>query len=211
MAIKQSVNSKLHWNYFLALEQDLEAISRYIEFHPENFKVFSIELAHLLFAAASEVDVLAKSLCKYFAPSSRRNNIDDYRKVLLKHLPSLCNDEVFVPRFGLSFRPWDNWALNSTANPNWWTSYNKVKHQRDTCFDQATLQNALNALGALLLLNFNFYRVTLPPPRGMKVATVSDVTQQLDPDSKLLRLPQDHYYGLFVVPPMPQSKSQTSI
>jgi hypothetical protein len=48
---------KLHWNYFLALERDLEVVSRYVEFSRPNFQVFSIELAHLLFAAASEVDV----------------------------------------------------------------------------------------------------------------------------------------------------------
>ena len=28
-----------------------------------NYKIYSIELAHLLFAAASEVDVIAKLLC----------------------------------------------------------------------------------------------------------------------------------------------------
>ena len=39
--IKWTVN-KFHWNYFLALEQDLEATSRYIEFCDANLKVFSI-------------------------------------------------------------------------------------------------------------------------------------------------------------------------
>ena len=44
-------SQKLHWNYFVALEHDLEAASRYVEFCERNFDVFSIELAHLLFAA----------------------------------------------------------------------------------------------------------------------------------------------------------------
>jgi len=56
--------SKIHWNYFLALERDLEIVARYVEFTKPNFKTFSIELAHLLFAAASEVDVVAKLLCE---------------------------------------------------------------------------------------------------------------------------------------------------
>jgi hypothetical protein len=203
MAIRQSINSKLHWNYFLALEKDLETISRYIEFHLGNFNVFSIELAHLLFAAASEVDVLAKSLCKHFEPAADRDNINHYCQVLLKYIPSLPTDEVFVPRFGLNFLPWDNWGRNPPDRPNWWTSYNKVKHQRDTCFNQATLQNALNALGALLILNFHFYRVTLPPPRGMKEATVSCVMQQLEPDSTLLRMREGYYHSLVVIPTPP--------
>ena len=61
MAI-QATAGKLHWNYFLALDRDLEVVSRYVEFTKPNFNVYSIELAHLLFAAASEVDVIAKLL-----------------------------------------------------------------------------------------------------------------------------------------------------
>ena len=51
----QVTPSKLHWNYFLALERDLEIVSRYVEFCSQNFEVYSIEFAHLLFAAASEI------------------------------------------------------------------------------------------------------------------------------------------------------------
>ena len=58
MAIHVSGKVKLHWNYFLALENDLAKTSRYIEFHEDNLQVFSIELAYLLFAAAPEVDVI---------------------------------------------------------------------------------------------------------------------------------------------------------
>jgi hypothetical protein len=62
MAIRTTAHAKLHWNYFIALEEDMQALSRYIEFCDDNLDVYSIELAHLLFAAASEVDVLAKSV-----------------------------------------------------------------------------------------------------------------------------------------------------
>ena len=31
--------SKLHWNYFLALERDMDVMSRYIEFDEANFAV----------------------------------------------------------------------------------------------------------------------------------------------------------------------------
>jgi hypothetical protein len=72
--IKVKAN-KLHWNYFLALEQDLEAASRYIEFCDANLKVFSIELAHLLLAAASEVDVLAKCICEIVAQADYQSAI----------------------------------------------------------------------------------------------------------------------------------------
>lgn len=48
MAISVS-GGKLHWNFFVALESDLTVMSRYIEFVDENFGVYSIELARLLF------------------------------------------------------------------------------------------------------------------------------------------------------------------
>lgn len=147
--------SKIHWNYFLALEHDLEIVSRYVEFTKPNFKTFSIELAHLLFAAASEVDVVAKLLCEHIAPGARRNNINHYKATLLPAIPDLPRTKVFVPRYGLDFRPWSNWA--GANNPMWWRSYNLVKHQRDAHFQEATLKNALNALGALLVLTLHFY------------------------------------------------------
>ncbi len=47
MGIQQK-ETLLHWNYFLAIESDLEKVSRYIEFAENNYGVYSIELAHLL-------------------------------------------------------------------------------------------------------------------------------------------------------------------
>jgi hypothetical protein len=197
MAIQATVG-KLHWNYFLALERDLEVVSRYVEFCQPNFDVYSIEFAHLLFAAASEVDVIAKLLCQHFAPNAPRHNINDYRAILTaaNALPNLHSANVFVPRYGLTLTPWDNW--NGQANPLWWSSYNNVKHQRDLHFQEATLKNALNALGALLLLTFHHYSYALAPNPATPLAP-KDATQQLQPESTLLRLPEDCYYAHLIV------------
>ncbi|MGL6475799.1 hypothetical protein ACSZNN_13030 [Aeromonas hydrophila] len=187
---------KTHWNYFLALERDIEAGSRYIEFCEPNFAVFSIELAYLLLAASSEVDVVAKLLCQLVAPNSPRGNINDYKVALLPAIPDLPNTEVFIARYGLSFKQWSNW--NGDQNPFWWRSYNNVKHERDAFFHEATLKNALNALGALLIMTFHYYSRTLAvlpdsalPPK--------ETMQQLEPQSSLLRLASNHYYDNIVV------------
>jgi hypothetical protein len=187
---------KLHWNYFLALERDLEAVSRYIEFSPSNFQVYSIELAHLLFAAASEVDVVAKLLCERVAPAKPQGNINEYKAVLLPEFPDLPTTQVFVPRYGLSFAPWSNWA--GATNPDWWRSYNHVKHERDTYFNEATLKNALNALGALLIFTYHFYaRILAVPPA--KILSPKDTTRELKPESTLIRLGDDFYYDTVIV------------
>jgi len=187
----QATPSKLHWNYFIALERDLEIVSRHIEFTPPNFDVYSIEFAHLLFAAASEVDVIAKLLCERLQPDSPRGNINDYRTVLMAELPGIATTQIFVPRYGLTLTPWDNWAHGN--NPVWWGSYNRVKHQRDAHFNEATLQNALNALGALLILTHQHYRYALAPA-GAGPQLDMDTTQDLQPESTLLRFSDDYYY-----------------
>jgi hypothetical protein len=123
----------------------LELASRYVEFHVDNFETYSIELAHLLFAAASEVDVVAKLLCQQLDPAAKRGNIDEYRAMLLKHLPDIGTMTVEIPRHGLVMTPWSDWLKG--VNPGWWQGYNNVKHERDRFFGQATLRNALESMG----------------------------------------------------------------
>ncbi len=110
-----------HWNYFLALESDLESISRYIEFSPVNFNTYSIELAHLLLSAASEIDTVAKCVCKLIDPTSSPENINDYRRIIKEcegiEAKRMTNDssyklsslKLYVTRYGLDFVPWDSW------------------------------------------------------------------------------------------------------
>jgi hypothetical protein len=190
--------SKLHWNYFLALERDLEIASRYVEFCEPNYEVYSIEFAHLLFAAASEVDVVAKLLCERSNPNSPRSNIDNYRSILTVALPDLPTTKVTVPRYGLSFSPWENWS--SSQNPDWWRSYNSVKHERNAHFKEATLKNALNALGALLIFTFHHYSYLLAAHSGSPLQP-KVTTQQLQPESTLLRLPDNYYCRHLIVMP----------
>jgi len=185
-----STGGKLHWNYFVALDSDLETASRYVEFTEANFGVFSIELAHLLFAAASEVDVVAKLVCEQLAPGERWENINHYKSVLLPAIPTLPATTVYVPRYGLSFMPWDNWS--GATNPDWWRAYNDVKHERDRYFNQATLKNVLNSLGALLILSFHYYarslKVEADPLRYPR-----EVTRQLLPEPSLIRFDESWY------------------
>jgi hypothetical protein len=191
-----AAGSKLHWNYFLAIERDMEVVSRFVEFDEANFSTYSIELAHLLFAAASEVDVIAKLLCELLSPQSPRNNINEYTAILRPALPELPSAEVFVPRYGLSFRPWSTW--HGAQNHLWWHAYNKVKHQRDTHFAQATLRNSLNALGGLLVLTHEYYsrKLSADPSRPLDPR---DATQALQPPPTLLRLREDFYYEHLLV------------
>jgi hypothetical protein len=144
-----------HWNYFLALESDVSVISRYLEPTQANFNAYSLELARLLFAAASEVDVVAKQLCRQRDNASSANTINAYREEITRDHPEIATVRVSIPKFGLSFHPWERWAHNE--NPAWWRAYNKVKHERHHHFSEASLKNTLNAVGGLFTLLLLYY------------------------------------------------------
>ena len=211
-------STRLHWNYFLALEEDLEAVSRYIEFCPENLDTYSIELAHILLSAASEVDTLAKCACGILEPNSKPGNIDQYRAIITaaeekepyahplfgsakakrltideKYMHRLSALKVYIPRYSLAFVPWESWAKD--RNPNWWRSYNNVKHERNRYFSEATLKNALHALAALLAFNYLHCRleITQAKPQYRYEYRRKSVTRFMEPQSTFLRFGVDFY------------------
>ena len=188
----ESGETLLHWNYFLALENDLEKVSRYIEFVKANFKTYSIELAHLMLAASSEVDVVAKALCQKLDSKAELKDINDYKKVINKQLPELIAEKVLVPRYNLTLHPWSLWGGEN--NPTWWRSYNKVKHERSDHFDEANLKHVLNAMAGLLVIVFYFYKKKYLDSQGILFEDNKKVTELLLPESKLLKLPESYYH-----------------
>jgi hypothetical protein len=153
----QTSPSLAHWNYFLALEKDLEVLSRYVEFAESNFICYSLEIARVLFAAASEADVVAKQLCTNINPDSTASNIHQYRDEIRAAYPGFQNFKVAIPRFGLELTPWSNWC-DPTGVPGWWTAYNKVKHHRNTDYHRGNLKNCLNAAAGLFVVILYFYK-----------------------------------------------------
>jgi len=149
---------KHHWNYFLAIERDVEVLSRYVEFDKRNFDCFSIEIARIVLSVGSEIDVICKQICRTINSSSKADDINDYRNEITSAFPHFPNFEVLVPRFGLSLHPWDEWQDTAAGVPLWWTAYNKVKHHRDSHYEYANLKNALNAIAGLFVVVLYLYK-----------------------------------------------------
>jgi len=139
-----------HWDYYLTLVEDLESLSRYIDFSEANAQTYSIELVRLLLSIGSEVDVVCKVVCSLSSTEKKAKNIDQYRKVLIAQYPQLPNIAVSAPKHSLCFRPWESW--NNSINPVWWSAYNNVKHERDSFYNQATLWNVLKAASGLCVV-----------------------------------------------------------
>jgi hypothetical protein len=173
-----------HWNYLLAIERDLDEISRFIEFDEKNFDCFSIEIARLLLASAAEVDVVCKQICKGINIKSKADKIYKYRTEILAAFPGIPQFQIVLPRFGLTLTPWDEWSKPNDV-PLWWTAYNKIKHNRDSKYHRATLKNALNSVGGLFIMVLYLYK---------------DKARQgeLLPSPQLLRVDDSHYGGFIL-------------
>jgi hypothetical protein len=163
-----------HWQYFVTLCQDLERVGRFVEFEADNFPTHSTEFARLYLAAGSEIDVVAKLLCKTIDPVAKLKNIDDYRGIILAKYPDFPTVEVVLPHHELSVVPWKEWS--SGKNPNWWRIYNDVKHERDLHYKEANLLNAFTAVaGLLVVVGYLYAKETadeqlLPQPEFMAFA-----------------------------------------
>jgi hypothetical protein len=149
----------LYWQYFVALESDLEATTRYVECCEENYNTYSVAYAQIILSAGSEVDVVSKLLCNNVQPKSKAKNIDDYRNILPSNIQPLHYLKILIPRYDLSFTPWDSWV--SDKNPDWWKLYNNIKHQRHKFYKEANLKNALFSVSGLFCLVLYYYHKEL--------------------------------------------------
>lgn len=176
----QAVKIDPHWNYFLAIERDLETLARYVEFDPKNFDCFSIEIARLLLAAAAEVDIVCKQICRRANQSSKARTIHQYRDEIVQLFPKFNAYPVLIARFELRLQPWDEWTKKGGV-PVWWTAYNKIKHERATEFERANLKNALDAVAGLFIALLHLHREKAQH-------------SELIPNPVMLR-PDDSYFG----------------
>jgi hypothetical protein len=182
---------KYHWSYFLAIEKDLENTSRYVEFSTENLETFSIEFTHILLSASSEIDVLLKQICALLDGNSKRENIDNYRDIIIKYCSQLIDEEIIINRYGMTFKPWESWKEG--LNPTWWNGYNKVKHKRNDSLSDANLKNAVNAVGALLIVVLYYYKLQYSNELNRNFE-MSETTNELQPESFFIEINNDEYY-----------------
>lgn len=156
---------RLHWSYYLVLEKDFLDTERYISFdfgdnylydsqHTvtdcANSTTFSNEFVKQYQAICSEVDVILKSICKELGNTSA-NSMPDYTNLILNQWSNLPNQKVRMNVIEL--QPFKNWSPNPVYNsPDWWSPYNRVKHERLENFRDANLKNVANALAGLYIL-----------------------------------------------------------
>jgi hypothetical protein len=69
--------------------------------------------------------------------------------------PFFSMTPFFDPFFPSSLIQWKDWGAE---NPQWWRSYNNVKHHRQAYYAEANLRNVLHSACGLFVLVFYFYQ-----------------------------------------------------
>ncbi len=154
--------NKSHWQYFLSLEKELINLSRYIQIDEKNYDTYSLELLKLYLSVSSEVDVVARLLCKktdsegYLRKTKndkKNRNMDTYREIIFIKHPEVSKVMISVDLYQIHIVPWTEFG--NGRSPEWWKHYNDVKHTRDAFFHEANLKNVIFSLsGLLVLLNY---------------------------------------------------------
>lgn len=160
---------KCHWDYYMVLEKDFLETERYLTIDlgdnnlydgntPTDFgnsMAYSVEFIKQYQAVCSEVDVIMKSICTELG-GPNAENIKQYAATIFSKpvWKDIINQKVKVKEIEL--QPFRNWYIDQNTNqyisPDWWTPYNKVKHERLTNLKKANLKNVINALAGLYVL-----------------------------------------------------------
>ena len=171
---------KSYWSYYLELESQFIETKRYVEFGQDNAKTYSVEYLKLYQAACSEIDVVGKEIAQSVNPNfciDNRTNIQKWGYEIQQQFPLIKDMQVsFVHE--QTVHPFHNWEYEIYTNKKgshnlrlvggvknvipWWTSYNKVKHQRiglvtgTQNFPLANQKNLILAFSALFLMETLF-------------------------------------------------------
>jgi hypothetical protein len=158
-----------HWRFFLSLEKDFGVLQDYIEVHLDNFKVYSLELSKILQLSCAEIDSVLRLICTEvdatcdFANHEQKDGrMGEYKKIIFNRFPLIEQSEIYLPHLRKSIKPWSGWTNKNP--PKWWNSYNLVKHYRHSNYKEATLENVINSMSALMILILYLYRVVIDQP-----------------------------------------------
>ncbi len=157
----------LHWSYYMVLEKDFLDIERYISFdfgdnylydsqHTvtdyANSTTFSNEFIKQYQTICSEVDVILKSICKELGNTSA-DDMPAYTNFILPQSQWGNLPTQKVRMNAIELQPFKNWKpAPNYKSPDWWSPYNRVKHERIENFKKANLKNVANALAGLYIL-----------------------------------------------------------
>lgn len=151
-------------NQFFAIEEILLESFLYVLPIYQNRSTCSVKFATVIRESCNLIEILFRNIYpKYFIYTDEKLNI--YKFLILDKFLNFTTIELRSPTLesyhlnGELISPFQNlknWdgtkGLSSTNIPDWWHSYNQIKHDVESIRTHATLHNAIYSLSALFIL-----------------------------------------------------------
>ena len=157
---KYAQNPEKYVRTFLLLQKDIIELFDYIEPSDTNLKCYSHRIHELLMRACVEFEANCRAILSEnnYPKSIKDLNMDDYKKLDKTHM--LSSYEVQIPNWDGTQdkrRPFSSWATG--ISPKWWVAYNGTKHNIHAEFQEANLENLMEAIcGLVVILTAQFGR-----------------------------------------------------
>lgn len=161
----------MYWKHYLVIEENFVKTHRYVELDENNFTTFSVEYTKLLQSIGSEFDVVSKEICKFYGHDNK-NIIYKYAPNIIRNFTDLCDQRLKIKdNSSIVVEPLKDWIVQPQyKSPKWWTSYNKIKHDRVNNYAQASLENVLFGLASLFLVEMYFiYEISMQEETTLKI------------------------------------------
>lgn len=133
--------------------KDFKDLIDYVEPVDANKSVFSHRIYELLLRTATEFEANCKGILlanNYTASTKDHYTINDYYKInqIMELDKYIVSTQLWNPE--KKFSPLSQWALN--ASLDWYKAYNKVKHNRYSNFQAASLDNLFTGICSLVVI-----------------------------------------------------------
>ena len=167
--IISDVFSRIYWEQYISIEKEFYNTLQYVSLSEDNYNTYSNAYAKIILQIGSEVDILLNYYCRTLDNTFRGKKIHEYKKIILRHNKYFAKQLIQCRICDISLQPWIDWD-RSDKQPFWWTTYNKIKHDRmgtgeingetKEFYKFANLKNALYALSALYqILIYSYYEL----------------------------------------------------
>lgn len=155
-----------YWHNYILIEKEFTVTTQYVTVAEDNYNTYSNAYIKLLIQIGSEIDIMARQLCKLIDDSNNATKMPDYVKCISGAFPKFQQIGVQEIQEELSIKPW---CKLEGDRPVWWRVYNKVKHNRTEVgeingvrqeyYKFANLEFALSALMALYQIEIYSYNI----------------------------------------------------
>lgn len=165
--------AELFWSVYKNLEQETVKFSKYIHFSSDQKTVYSMSIADLIVRCSVEIEAISKKIYESLGGEMNPIDVNGEKRdlyfdtdclALIESKYLISKKDVIISATTFYFEevdriisPLNKAYKRGTSGSKWKQAYQALKHDRYGALKKwATVENLVNALGALYLLNLYF-------------------------------------------------------